>query len=374
MASVGVGGAFQPVVVCRRSCQIWRCSVSPAGRIPERGQAAAALMMLKTPRIRPCSPCPAIHCQGATRGRVVRTRRGIQAVVEGCCLRLEAEGYHVESRKLSLKAWADAASTRFYVFALDVKRAPRTALTRALEMVDALQAARGQRPPAPIQDALLVPGTWLWEQHVQPLVAPTVGGAAQPVGRAREPTENDSSWEREAERLRSLWRSQGFEHHGARPWTEVPLNPPLLQGLPRKARVAELVELGFLWASKKLGLSPLSAQDRPSIVANLLVGVSQNPCHKTVVLRPASPDAEQSYLQLRARPCHFGIRSLQDLWVAEPMPRRTDHQRGVGLDRGFDGLADAGSVHRCVGVRCRRVYARLVGGPDVGVLQLGGAS
>ena len=223
-------------------------------------------------------------------------------------------------------------------------------------MVDALQAARGQRPPAPIQDALLVPGTWLWEQHVQPLVAPTVGGAARPVGRAGEPTENDSAWEQEAERLRSRWRSQGFEHHGARPWAEVSLNPPLLQGLPRKARVAELVELGFLWASKKLGLSPLSAQDRPSIVANL------------------SPDAEQLYLQLRVRPCHFGFRSLQDLWVAEPMPRRTDHQRGVGLDRGFDGLADVGSVHRCVGVRCRRVYAWLVGGQDVGVLQLGGAS
>ena len=125
-----------------------------------------------------------------------------------------------------------------------------------------------------------MPGTWLWEQHVQPLVAPTVGGAAQPVGWASEPTENDSAWEREPERLRSLWRSQGFEHHGARPWTEVSLNPPSLQGLPRKARVAELVELGFLWASKKLGLSPLSAQDRPSIVANLFVDISQNPCRK----------------------------------------------------------------------------------------------
>ena len=202
---------------------------------------------------------------------------GFKPWVPGFCLRLQAEGYHVGSRKLSVKAWTDAASTRFYIFALDVKRAPRTALTRALEMVDALQAARGQRPPAPIQDALLVPGTWLWEQHVQPLVAPTVGGAAQPVGRACEPTENDSAWEQEAERLRSLWRSQGFEHHGARPWTEVPLNPPLLRGLPRKARVAEVVELGFLWASKKLGLSPLSAQDRPSIVANLFVDVSQNP-------------------------------------------------------------------------------------------------
>ena len=205
---------------------------------------------------------------------------GCKPWLECFCLRLQAEGYHVESRQLSLNAWTDAASTRFYIFALDVKRAPRTALTRALEMVDALQAARGQRPPAPIQDALLVPGTWLWEQHVQPLVAPTVGGAAQPVGRAGEPTENDSEWEQAAERFRSFWRSQGFEHHGARPWTEVSLNPPLLQGLPRKARVAELVELGFLWASQKLGLSPLSAQDRPSIVANLFVDVSQNPCRK----------------------------------------------------------------------------------------------
>ena len=38
-----------------------------------------------------------------------------------------------------------------------------------------------------------------------------------------------------------------------------------------------MVELGFLWASKKLGLSPLSAEDRPRIAANLFVDTSQNP-------------------------------------------------------------------------------------------------
>ena len=190
-------------------------SVDDVERHHEFDRAAHALRFIA--RVRPV----AVVCDNVV---------GFKPWIEGFCRRLEAEGYHVESRKLSLNTWTDAASTRFYVFALDVRRAPRTALTRALEMVDALQAARGQRPPAPIQDALLVPGAWFWEQHVQPLVAPTAGGASQPVGRACEPTENESAWEQEAERFRSLWRSQGFEHHGARPWTEVSLNPPLLHG------------------------------------------------------------------------------------------------------------------------------------------------
>ena len=84
-------------------------------------------------------------------------------------------------------------------------------------------------------------------------------------------------WEEEARALRERWRSQGFRHHNARPWTEVPLSPPLLRGLPQTSRVAEVVELGFLWASKKSGLSPVSARDRPFIATNLFVDVSQNP-------------------------------------------------------------------------------------------------
>ena len=124
---------------------------------------------------------------------------------------------------------------------------------------------------------LLVPGALLWEQHVQPLFALSFGNVAQPFAGASKTAEKGWVWEEEARALRERWRSQGFRHHNARPWTEVPLSPPLLRGLPQTSRVAEVVELGFLWASKKSGLSPVSARDRPFIATNVFVDVSQNP-------------------------------------------------------------------------------------------------
>ena len=136
---------------------------------------------------------------------------------------------------------------------------------------------RSKQPRVPIRDSLWVPGTLLWEQHVQPLFALSFGNVAQPFAGASTTAEKGWVWEEEARALRERWRSQGFRHHNARPWTEVPLSPPLLRGLPQTSRVVEVVDLGFLWASKKSGLSPVSAQDRPFIATKLFVDVSQNP-------------------------------------------------------------------------------------------------
>lgn len=124
---------------------------------------------------------------------------------------------------------------------------------------------------------MLEPGTFLWEKYVQHLLRPVVGGASQPV---KSEEEEPRAWEREARNLRECWRNQGFEHHDAHPWTEVPHSPPLLRGLSRNSRIAELVDLGYLWASKKRGLTPSSVQDRPRIAANLFIDVAQNPGHR----------------------------------------------------------------------------------------------
>ena len=109
---------------------------------------------------------------------------GFKPRLEGLCNTLEAEGYHVESRRLPLDVWTDVASARFYMFAVDARRAPRTALASALNLVDAVQAAQKQQPRVPIRDSLLVPGTLLWEQHVQPLFALSFGNVAQPFAGA----------------------------------------------------------------------------------------------------------------------------------------------------------------------------------------------
>ena len=163
--------------------------------------------------------------------------------------------------------------------------------------MDALQAAQEQRHPLSIGDVMLAPGIFLWEQRVQPVLTaprrsggsgvsqPTAGqGSSNPalqVGTTQPVADLVlSAWEREAQALRAHWHAQGFEHHGARAWTEVPVSPPSLRGLSRGDRVVEMVELGFLWASKKRGLSPLSPADRARIAENLFVDVSQNPHRK----------------------------------------------------------------------------------------------
>ena len=63
---------------------------------------------------------------------------GFKPWLEGFCNTLEAEGYHVESRRLPLDVWTDVASARFYMFAVDARRAPRAALASALNLVDAV--------------------------------------------------------------------------------------------------------------------------------------------------------------------------------------------------------------------------------------------
>ena len=198
---------------------------------------------------------------------------GFEPWLDAFCHDLEAEGYHVGSRTLALTPWVDASSPRIFILAIDGRSAPRAALTAALELVDALQAGRSEEPRVPVQDALLVPGTFLWEEHVQPILAarPIAAGAAQRV---------DAVWAHEGQALRSFWGQQGFEHHDARFLTEVSLNRPLLRGLGRSLRNVELLELGYLWASQELGLSPMSEMDRPLIVTNLFVDVSQNPSRK----------------------------------------------------------------------------------------------
>ncbi|MCP4243351.1 MAG: hypothetical protein GY772_22570 [bacterium] len=194
--------------------------------------------------------------------------------VEDFCAQLALEGYHAQWRVLPLDIWVDAHGSRVYIFAVDGRRAPATAVETMVDIVDTLQAARQEEPPTAVRAFMLSPGTFLWGQHVEHLlVAPsTDSDAAQPAGNS-EPC----VCERQARFLRERWRRQGFEHHDTRAWTEVPYCPPALRGLPRSRRIMEVVELGYLWASQKRGRSPLSGQDRPLIAANLFVDVSQNP-------------------------------------------------------------------------------------------------
>ena len=84
-------------------------------------------------------------------------------------------------------------------------------------------------------------------------------------------------WEEEARALRERWRSQGLRHHNALPWTEVPLGPSVASWAATDVSCCGGGGVRLLWASKKSGLSPVSARDWPFIVTNLFVDVSQNP-------------------------------------------------------------------------------------------------
>ena len=188
---------------------------------------------------------------------------------------MEGEGYYISPRKWCLNPWAEASSTRIYLLAVDGRRAPRTALSTALKLADALHEGRCERPPHANQHAFLVPDTALWQQHVQPLlesnnrqrVPESVGGgASQHV--------ISVLWAAEAAALRRRWHAQGFEHYAERPWTQA--GSQLLCGVPRRERSLELLDLGFLWASHSLGLQPFSERDRPVISRNLFIDLSQN--------------------------------------------------------------------------------------------------
>ena len=151
-----VGGARIPLQAVSRA-RTGSSSVDDVEKHCEFDLAAHALRFIA--RVRPA----AALCENVV---------GFKPWIEGFCQRLEAEGYHVETRKLPLNTWTDAASTRFYIFALDVRRAPRTSLTRALEVVDALQAARGATTSCP--DTGCIAGAW----------AMALGAACPAVGRA----------------------------------------------------------------------------------------------------------------------------------------------------------------------------------------------
>ena len=108
----------------------------------------------------------------------------------------------------------------------------------------------------------------MWMEHVQPLLQ--VGR----LGRDNSASQESSAWERESRQLRNHWHLQGLQQKDAKPWSEAS-RPPAFRGLQRCPRFIEVIELGFLWGSLKLGLSPFN--DRDEIAKNLFVDVSQNP-------------------------------------------------------------------------------------------------
>ncbi len=188
---------------------------------------------------------------------------------EGFCGELRERSYHASWRILHFNLWVHGTGDRLYVFALDARRVPPSALEETLRAVDEWQASRALFPPAPLRSFFLTPGTVLWEQHVASLLS--LGGmAAAGAGMG--------AWIREARELRELWRSHGFELWDARPWTEGPRSLPSCRGLSLTPRVRELLDLGFLWACWRSGRHPI--QDRDELVADLFPDVSQNPGRK----------------------------------------------------------------------------------------------
>ena len=185
---------------------------------------------------------------------------------------LRAGGYHAGFRILPLDPWVGACSTRVYIFALNASQVPSGALGTVINIVDDLDRARRQMreedPPMLASQFMVSPGTPMWMKHVQPLLQ--VGN----LGRDDSPSGESSAWIRESKELRNAWHQQGLKQQNANPWSEAS-HPPTFRGLQRCPRLVEVIELGFLWGSLKLGLSPF--KNRAEIAKNLFVDVTQNP-------------------------------------------------------------------------------------------------
>ena len=199
---------------------------------------------------------------------VVRFLPWVEVLLE----QLRAGGCQATFRSLSLDPWVGACSTRVYIFALDASKVPSEALGTVIHIVDDLCSAREQMreedPPMWPGQFMVSTGTPMWMKHVQPLLQ--VGN----LGRDDSPSGESSAWIRESKELRNAWHQQGLKQQNANPWSEAS-HPPTFRGLQRCPRLVEVIELGFLWGSLKLGLSPF--KNRAEIAKNLFVDVTQNP-------------------------------------------------------------------------------------------------
>ena len=203
-------------------------------------------------------------------------RGSVVNFLEEWCQKLRSEGYHVAWSLLDLDCWVQAHSTRIYIFAVSADIGGEEVVARAQALAQATQRARAESSPDAWQSAILSPGTDAWVRRHLSEHEVAGRGVGDNFGH---------KWEKQAEALREQWARARKPHWDSRPWTSPAsseVSAPQFRGLPRPvaARSLVLMDLAFLATAYKMGLDPQDGANRSTIVADLLVDLSQNPQRK----------------------------------------------------------------------------------------------